>query len=95
MLCAAGLAVKEPSTGVEFPLVRTFWVGDAQRNVGAGVRQKKLAFIGVKVRPSSRHPACRQAPQGAARVRRPHHDVPAVCRKMHFPGVDPGRTGST
>ena len=48
--CAAGLAVKEPSTGVEFPLVRTFWVGEAQRNVGAGVRQKKLAFIGVKVR---------------------------------------------
>jgi len=50
--CAAGLAVIEPSTGVEFPLVRTFWVGEAQRNVGAGVRQKKLAFIGVKARPA-------------------------------------------
>ena len=41
--------MKEPSTGVEFPLVRTFWVGEAQRNVGAGVRQKKIAFVGVKV----------------------------------------------
>ena len=64
VLCAAGLAVKEPSTGVEFPLVRTFWVGEAQRNVGAGVRQKKIAFVGVKVRrspadvPQSRRRAC-------------------------------------
>ena len=60
MVC---LAVKEPSTGVEFPLVRTFWVGEAQRNVGAGVRQKKLAFIGVKVRtsaPAMNGTACRQ-----------------------------------
>ena len=49
VVSAAGLAVKEPSTGVEFPLVRTFWVGEAQRNIGAGVRQKKFAFVGVKV----------------------------------------------
>ena len=49
VLCSAGMAVKEPSTGVEFPLVRTFWVGEAQRNIGAGVRQKKFAFVGVKV----------------------------------------------
>jgi hypothetical protein len=41
--------VKEPSSGVEFPLVRTFWVGDAQRALGAAVRQKKFAFVGVKV----------------------------------------------
>jgi len=43
--------VKESASGVEFPLVRTFWVGEAQRNMGASVRYKKIAFIGVKVSP--------------------------------------------
>ena len=42
--------MRESATGVEFPLVKTFWEGEAQRNVGAGVRQKKIAFLGVKVR---------------------------------------------
>lgn len=41
--------MREAATGVEFPLVRTFWEGEAQRNVGASVRQKKIAFLGVKV----------------------------------------------
>jgi hypothetical protein len=35
--------------GISFPLVRTFWTGDAQRNLGAAVRSKKFAFVGVKV----------------------------------------------
>lgn len=43
------LTVREASTGVEFPLVRTFWEGEAQRSMGASVRQKKIAFLGVKV----------------------------------------------
>ena len=43
--------MREAATGVEFPLVRTFWEGEAQRNVGASVRQKKIAFLGVKVSP--------------------------------------------
>ena len=49
MRCSGGLTIKESATGVEFPLVRTFWEGEAQRNVGASVRQKKIAFLGVKV----------------------------------------------
>ena len=36
--------------GMSFPLVRTFWVGDASRALGAGTRYKKIAFVGVKVR---------------------------------------------
>ena len=44
-----GITVREPSSGVEFPLARTFWVGDVQRNLGAAVRSKKFAFVGVKV----------------------------------------------
>lgn len=34
---------------MEFPVVRTFWQGDASRALGAGTRYKKIAFVGVKV----------------------------------------------
>lgn len=37
------------ATGVEFPSVTHFWEGEAFRSLGAGVRQKKIAFVGVKV----------------------------------------------
>ncbi len=43
----AGLTVE--SGGVQFPLVRTFWTGDAQRNLGAAVRKKRVAILHVKV----------------------------------------------
>ena len=43
------LSVTESQSGAVFPLVRTFWSGEAQRNLGAGVRKKKVAFVGVKV----------------------------------------------
>ena len=39
------------ATGAQFPLVARFWEGDtAFRCIGAGVRSKKIGFIGVKVR---------------------------------------------
>lgn len=34
----AGLTIE--AGGVAFPLVRTFWTGDAQRNLGAAVRSQ-------------------------------------------------------
>ena len=37
------------ATGVEFPAVTHFWEGEAFRSLGAAVRQKKIAFVGVKV----------------------------------------------
>ncbi|KAL6782242.1 hypothetical protein ACKKBG_A06070 [Auxenochlorella protothecoides x Auxenochlorella symbiontica] len=43
------LTVQEPSTGVEFPLVQKFWLGEEMRCIGAGVRTKKVAFLGIKV----------------------------------------------
>ena len=37
------------ATGVTFPEVTKFWQGDSYRCMGAGVRTKKVAFVGVKV----------------------------------------------
>jgi hypothetical protein len=38
------------ATGVEFPEVQNLWGStDPYRSVGAGVREKKIAFISVKV----------------------------------------------
>lgn len=37
------------ATGVTFPQVTKFWQGELYRCMGAGVRTKKVAFIGVKV----------------------------------------------
>lgn len=45
----AVLTIKEPATGVEFPLVQKFWIGEETRAMGAGVRSKKIAFLNVKV----------------------------------------------
>ncbi len=47
---AANLEWSLQATGVEFPAVTHFWEGEAFRSLGAGVRQKKIAFVGVKVR---------------------------------------------
>ena len=38
------------ATGIAFPQVTKFWQGETYRCVGAGVRTKKVAFVGVKVR---------------------------------------------
>jgi len=37
------------ATGVEFPEVVDLWPGEKFRCLGAGNRQKKIAFVGVKV----------------------------------------------
>lgn len=37
------------ATGVAFPQVTQFWQGEKYRCMGAGVRTKKVAFVGVKV----------------------------------------------
>ena len=37
------------ATGVTFPAVTKFWQGESYRCMGAGVRTKKVAFVGVKV----------------------------------------------
>jgi hypothetical protein len=37
------------ATGVTFPQVTKFWQGEPYRCMGAGVRTKKVAFVGVKV----------------------------------------------
>lgn len=37
------------ATGIEFPAVTHFWEGEAFRSLGAAARQKKIAFVGVKV----------------------------------------------
>lgn len=41
--------VTEKATGVTFPQVTQFWHGEKYRCMGAGVRSKKVAFVGVKV----------------------------------------------
>lgn len=41
--------ITEKATGVTFPEVTKFWQGDTYRCMGAGVRTKKVAFVGVKV----------------------------------------------
>lgn len=38
------------ATGVTFPQVTKFWHGESYRCMGAGVRTKKVAFVGVKVK---------------------------------------------
>lgn len=43
------------ATGVTFPEVTKFWQGDTYRCMGAGVRTKKVAFVGVKVVPFGVH----------------------------------------
>ncbi|KAL4515633.1 hypothetical protein Ndes2437B_g07062 [Nannochloris sp. 'desiccata'] len=43
------LKIKENATGVEYPLVQKYWLGEEFRAMGAGVRTKKIAFLGVKV----------------------------------------------
>ncbi|KAK9865812.1 hypothetical protein WJX84_006743 [Apatococcus fuscideae] len=47
--CNAISTVREQATGVEFPSVAQFWEGEPFRSLGAAVRQKKIAFVGVKV----------------------------------------------
>lgn len=46
---AASLSVTEPQTSVEFPLVERLWSGGDLRCMGATVRKKKIAIIGVSV----------------------------------------------
>ncbi|GAB4813377.1 hypothetical protein N2152v2_000423 [Parachlorella kessleri] len=45
----ASITYKEPNTGVEFPLVQQFWLGEPTRCMGAASKSKKIAFISVKV----------------------------------------------
>ena len=49
----SSINVAVQATGVAFPQVTKFWQGETYRCVGAGVRTKKVAFVGVKVRPLS------------------------------------------
>ena len=37
------------AAGVDFPEVALFWEGEKCRCLGAGVRVKRVAFVGVKV----------------------------------------------
>lgn len=49
-VCEADKAPLVQVTGVEFPEVQTLWGStDPYRSMGAGVREKKIAFISVKV----------------------------------------------
>ena len=41
--------LKKQATGLEFPEVTSFWLGDRARCVGAGARTKKIAILSVKV----------------------------------------------
>jgi Chalcone isomerase-like len=48
-MTSASLTIKDPGSGVEFPLVQKFWTGDEYRAVGAGCRVKSIAILKVKV----------------------------------------------
>ena len=49
-LCTLSLSLSfTQATGLEFPEVTSFWLGDRARCVGAGARTKKIAILSVKV----------------------------------------------
>ncbi|KAL3159218.1 hypothetical protein ABBQ32_011195 [Trebouxia sp. C0010 RCD-2024] len=48
-MTADSQVITEKATGVTFPQVAKFWQGESYRCMGAGVRTKKVAFVGVKV----------------------------------------------
>lgn len=48
-MAADSQIITEKATGVTFPQVTKFWHGESYRCMGAGVRTKKVAFVGVKV----------------------------------------------
>ena len=50
----------QQATGTDFDTVQRFWVGEAFRCLGAAVRSKKVAFLGVKVRTPRQQIFCTQ-----------------------------------